>query len=325
MYADISVVAYAGTDNRRFSYKYSQDMAIAVGSIVKVKFGKNISLGIVRELKVKKPQAKIKVHAIESVLAHNTLPIQLLSLADWIVEYYVAPASTVWQLLLPKNPTSTPRKIFNTEAYKTQALVKLSSQQRAAMTAINSSLKPVLLEGTMGSGKTEIYFHLIQSQLNSGKSSILLMPEIFLTNQMIDRARKHFGDKLLITHSGLTPAQRRAVWDTCNSTTPVIVIGPRSALFSPLHNLGLIVVDECHEPSYKQGSSPRYLTEHVAGKLASLTDAKLVLGSATPSITTRYMADVGKITRVALPERAISSPHPKIEIIDTTKSKSVFF
>lgn len=104
MYADISVVAYAGTDNRRFSYKYSQDMAIAVGSIVKVKFGKNISLGIVRELKVKKPQAKIKVHAIESVLAHNTLPIQLLSLADWIVEYYVAPASTVWQLLLPKNP-----------------------------------------------------------------------------------------------------------------------------------------------------------------------------------------------------------------------------
>jgi len=324
MYADVSVIAYSGSGNRHFTYKYSSDISIKPGSIVKVKFGKKPSLGVVRSVKVHKPPAKIKVNTIQAVLPLNPLPEHLMLLADWIIEYYLAPSSSVWQLLLPKNPTTTPRKSFNSDKIKTQSLVKLSPQQISALRSINESTKPVLLEGVMGSGKTEVYFHLIQDQLNNGNSAILLMPEIFLTNQMIERAKKHFGSKLLVTHSGLTPAERRSVWSRCTTGLPVVVIGPRSALFCPIQKLGLVILDECHEPSYKQDSSPRYLAEHVAGKIANLTGAKLVMGSATPSITTRYMADAGKINRVCLPERAISSAHPKIEIIDTKKSSSIF-
>ncbi len=324
MYVDVSVVGFTGAENRRFSYAIPTDNQVEVGSFVEIKFGKKASLGIVRELNTKRPQRGINVLPIISVLPHKPLPKHLLDLSDWMIEYYVAPASSVWQSVLPKNPNSTPRKKFTEKNTKTQPLVKLSQKQQGALDNITKSAKPVLLEGAMGSGKTEIYFHLIKQVLDKNKSAILLMPEIFLTNQMIERARKHFGNKLLITHSGLTPAQRRAVWDSCNSQDSVLVLGPRSALFSPLHNLGLVIIDECHEPSYKQDSSPRYLSEHVAGMLAKLTNSKLVLGSATPSITTRYLADAGKLLRVALPERAISSAHPNIVMVDQSKSRDVF-
>lgn len=324
MYAEISVVAFTGAVNRLFSYAISHDDKISVGSLVQVKFGKRLTLGIVRSTNTQKPQSNIKIISIEKVLPHKPLPNHLLCLADWMVEYYVAPASSVWQSMLPKNPNSIPRKKFVEATANTIPLVKLSHKQQTALDTIVESKKPVLLEGAMGSGKTEIYFHLIKQQLDANKSAILLMPEIFLTNQMIERARKHFGNKLVVTHSGLTPAQRRAVWDKCNDQNSILVLGPRSALFSPLHNIGLVIIDECHEPSYKQDSSPRYLAEHVAARLTKLTGSKLVLGSATPSITTRYLADANRLVRVILPERAISSAHPNIEVVDVSKSRDVF-
>lgn len=323
MYADISVVGFNSNQNRQFSYSIPDKMDVKIGQIVELKFGKKTSLGVVRRLYSNKPKVEAHIQPILEVLPHAPIPKTLLELADWMVDYYVAPASTVWQMFLPKNPKTVPRKKFAIKPFMTTDLVELSTEQSRSLLEINKSQKPVLLEGVMGSGKTEIYFHIIYQALKKNKSALLLMPEIFLTNQMIERAHKHFGNKLLVTHSGLTSAQRRAVWDRCSSGETLLVLGPRSSLFSPLQNLGAIIVDECHEQSYKQDTSPRYLTEHVAAKLTKLAGAQLILGSATPSITTRYLADAGKITNVVLPERAIKSPHPKIEVTDLSAINEV--
>ena len=317
MYADISVAGYSGLDGRTFTYSYS-GMDLRLGDLVNLKFGKKDSIGIIKNPKAKKPASTIKVQPILKKLPIDPIPEHIILLADWIINYYQASATSVWQLMLPKNPQTKPRKEFTKVEFKIQVLNKLSQPQLRALKEIETSQKPVLLEGAMGSGKTEIYFHLIQKGLKENKSSILLMPEIFLTKQMIERAQKHFGDKLIITHSGLTPAQRRAIWTECNTRSKsegLIIIGPRSALFAPLHNLSLIVIDEFHEQSYKQDSSPRYQTEIVAGKLAQICGARLLMGSATPSITARYLADAQKIARVHLPERAMDSVHPDIKMV----------
>lgn len=326
MFADISVVGYGKKDNATFTYRVSGCDNIAVGSLVRLRFGKKSSLGVIRKLYSTKPSTKFKISPIGEVVNIEALPKPLLDLADWLVDYYVATQSSVWQLMLPRNPTTKPRKVFDKSSLKPLPLVELSEAQKNSLNAILKSSKPCLLEGAMGSGKTEIYFHLIANVLKNNKSAILLMPEIFLTTQMIERARKHFGNKLLVTHSAMTPAQRRAFWVECNSRSKdegLVVLGPRSGLFAPLNNLGLIIVDECHEQSYKQDASPRYLTEYVAAKLASLTKSMLVLGSATPSVTTRYMAEAGRLTHVKLPDRAINSMHPDIKLVELAKLSEI--
>ena len=323
MFVNISVAAYGGKDGKTFCYETSD--ALQAGQIVKLKFAGKDSIGVVRSTNVKRP-AGVKRFEKASPLKLQNLPSELMPLADWMIDYYATTASSVWQLILPKNPTTLPRKTFTTAVTSPQPLNKLQPQQVKALNKIRSSAKPVLLEGVMGSGKTEIYFHLIKEVLGGNKSAILLLPEIFLTNQMILRARKHFGAKLLVTHSGMTVAERRAFWDKCNSmsaSSGVIVIGPRSALFAPVNNLGLIIIDECHEQSYKQDAAPRYLTEHVAAKLAGLCGAKLVLGSATPSVTTRYLADAGKLTLIKLADRATAALAPVVTTIGPDKTGTI--
>lgn len=279
---------------------------------------KKNTIGIVKKVDVKKPKASIKVQAINEKLDLQPIPKSLMELADWIIDYYAASAASVWQLFLPKNPTTKPRKNFQKRNDRSQKLLELSPAQSRAINEIRKSKKPVLLDGVMGSGKTEIYFHLIADEIKKNQSCILLMPEIFLTKQMIERAYKHFGSKIVVAHSGLTLAQRRAMWDECNfrsESEGLVIIGPRSALFAPLNNTSLIIIDEFHEQSYKQDSAPRYQTEIVAAKLAKICGAKLVMGSATPNVTSRYLSEVGKISRVHLPERAMESAHPNIEVV----------
>jgi len=318
MFAEVSVSGYNGKEARNFTYKY-ESLDLNNGDLVKVKFAGRASIGIIRNPKASEPNGDIILQNIIEKLEVEPIPEHLLGLGDWLIDYYCANSASVWQLLIPKNPTTKPRKSFKPRKNQTEKLVVLTDAQSEALDEINSTQKPVLLEGAMGSGKTEIYFHLIESMLSQNKSVILMMPEIFLTKQMIERAQKHFGDKLIITHSSMTPARRRSVWVECNlrsKSEGLVVLGPRSAMFSPLHNLGAIIIDEFHEQSYKQDSSPRYQTEIVAGMLAGLTNSKLILGSATPSITARFLTEANKLTRVHLPERAMGSQHPDIRIVE---------
>ena len=228
MYVEVNVVGYGGNDNRRFSYLADSSSGLVVGNIVMVKFGRKSSLGIIRALNTPAPKPPIKVQPIADILPIDPLPEHLLKLADWIIDYYVAPSSTVWQMLIPRNSTTRPRKAFKKIEYNTQPIVQLSSPQKSTFNDITQSTQASLLEGAMGSGKTEIYFHLISRQLASGRSSIMLMPEIFLTKQMIERARKHFGSKLIITHSSMTPAERRSFWVDCSARSKesgLVVLG----------------------------------------------------------------------------------------------------
>lgn len=175
----------------------------------------------------------------------------------------------------------------------------------------------VLVDGVTGSGKTELYLQIIDYCLQEGKTAIVLVPEISLTPQTVGRFRNRFGDRIAVLHSNLSEGERFDQWDLLRSGSAQVVVGARSALFAPLRNIGLIIIDEEHETSYKQASSPRYHARDVAVQLASLHGACLILGSATPSLEAQAAVHRdGRWHYVAMRERANKRPLPKVELID---------
>jgi primosomal protein N' (replication factor Y) len=177
-----------------------------------------------------------------------------------------------------------------------------------------------LLHGVTGSGKTEIYIELAKMAMNDGKSSIILVPEIALTSQLIADFSNHF-DNLILTHSNMSEAERPLVWqEALNGKTPKVVIGPRSALFTPLKSIGCIILDEAHEPSYKQELSPKYSALRAASMLGKFHNAKVVFGSATPSVIDRFLAEKSKnpILKLTTIARA-NSVKPDVSLVDMTK------
>ena len=182
-----------------------------------------------------------------------------------------------------------------------------------------------ILHGETGSGKTRVYTELAKRTLDTGKSAIILTPEISLTPQLTSTFKQEFGDKrVVITHSQLTDKERAVVWlQILRSTTPLIVIGPRSALFSPLRDVGLVVIDESHEPSYKQDQLPHYQAARVASKLAQLHHATLILGSATPSVVDYFMAQqkAKPILRMVKLAKTGQIGTPTIKVIDMKDRK----
>lgn len=212
--------------------------------------------------------------------------------------------------------------------------VQLTEQQSAVWREIVQGVEEnpsqgFLLHGVTGSGKTEIYFRLIGEVLERGKSAILLVPEISLAGQVIERARARFGERALVLHSALDDRTRYDNWVRAASGEPVVVVGPRSALFAPLPEVGVIIVDEEHETAYKQETPPRYHARAVARRLAELHSAPLILGSATPDVESAYLASRGGWKLLTLIERVgqravdqygrvgpMPIPLPEVEMID---------
>ncbi len=203
---------------------------------------------------------------------------------------------------------------------KTEGVV-LNPEQEKALSHINSRIESgkfgvTLLHGVTDSGKTEIYIRAIETILQKGKSAIVLLPEIALTAQTVQRFNDRF-QRIAVMHSGLTAAQRNAQWQKIKSGDADVVIGARSAVFAPLPNLGLIVVDEEHEPSYKQDTAPRYHGRDVAIKRAQLAEAVCVLGSATPSLETLSNCQGKKyFSLVRLTKRVMDLPMPEMRLVD---------
>ena len=213
---------------------------------------------------------------------------------------------------------------FSFSGYINSTLPTLSNAQAKALSEIHQSFTDhniTLLHGVTSSGKTEIYIHLIDYVLKQGNQVLYLVPEIALTTQLTQRLQRVFGGKVLIYHSRFSDNERVDIWKKLlNTTEPCVLIGARSSLFLPFLNLGLVIVDEEHEPSYKQyDPAPRYNARDVATILASLHGAKTLLGSATPSIETNYKAKSGKYGHVKLTERYENVNLPEIEIIDMIK------
>lgn len=301
-------------------FTYASPDKIALGTVVLIEIGKRQSVGVVIE-QTSKP--KFATKQIVRILQKTPLPPSLLHLARWLEEYYMSPIASVWQTILPRGlqkkrrshtindlPKSTRRKIT----------FKLNNDQKKAIQQIEKNQKTTsLLQGITGSGKTAVYIELAKKVvLRDKKSAIVLVPEIALTSQLVDEFQQHFSS-VLLTHSGMTEAQRDIIWQQAlRADSPQLVIGPRSALFLPLPSIGLIVIDEAHEPSFKQEQSPRYSALRAARILADAHEAKLVLGSATPSVTDRFLAEqTSDIIRLDSPAKKIGTVQTKL--IDSRK------
>ena len=205
--------------------------------------------------------------------------------------------------------------------------VTLTEDQSDSLLPIRDAIKRqvaerFLLHGVTGSGKTEVYLRAIAQTLEIGRQALLLVPEITLTHQIIARVRARFGDEVAVLHSGLRPGERLAQWERLRSGQTAIAVGARSALFAPLDKLGLIVIDEEHDGAYKNDEGFRYHARDFAERRAKAANCPLILGSATPSLETRYRADQGEIRRLSLPRRVGGRPLPAVEIIDLAKESA---
>ena len=213
------------------------------------------------------------------------------------------------------------------EPQEAPAQLVLNSHQSHALTVISDALakdvhRTFLLHGITGSGKTQVYIEAIRTALARGKNAIVLVPEISLTPQTVRRFKSHFGANVAVMHSQMSVGERYDAWRLAHEGKIRIAIGPRSAIFAPLKDLGLIVVDEEHEASYKQyDSTPRYHARDVAIVRASLNKAVVILGSATPSAESYYNALQGKYELLTLPERVDDAQLPRIDIVDMTKER----
>ena len=206
---------------------------------------------------------------------------------------------------------------YNFREYVDYKEKELTEEQINAINIIQDSMKHVvLLKGVTGSGKTEIYMNLVKDVIKNEKSAIILVPEISLTPQMIERFKGRFGREVAVFHSKLSDGERYDEWHRVKEGKAKVVIGARSALFLPLKNLGIIIIDEEHENTYKSEQNPKYVTREVAEFISKLKGCKVILGSATPSIETYYRAISGDIELVELNKRVDNKPMPKIDIID---------
>ncbi len=192
----------------------------------------------------------------------------------------------------------------------------LTYEQYNAVTTVIKSDKPVLIHGVTGSGKTEVYLHLIENALKNNKNAILLVPEIALTPQMFSRLKARFNDKCAILHSGLSKGERFDEWWRLRTGEAQIAVGARSAIFAPLENVGIIIIDEEHDSSYESETNPRYITSDIALFRAKYNDSKLVFGSATPKFESYYKATNGEYNLVEMPTRVNGKPMPEIIISD---------
>ena len=194
--------------------------------------------------------------------------------------------------------------------------ITLTETQQAIVDRITTENNTYLLHGVTGSGKTEVYMHCMQKILDTGKTGIMLVPEISLTPQVLTNFRSRFGNNVAILHSGLSSGERFDEWQRILQGEAQIVIGARSAIFAPLKNIGLIVIDEEHDNSYNSDSNPRYSTIEVAKERARLTGSSLVLGSATPSLISYHNAMVGNYQLLEMKERINKRELPPLKIID---------
>ena len=296
---------------------YQSEVKLSIGQIVLIPLGKQQTIGIVVENTTKPPFATKDI--LHSIYA-EPLPKHLVKALFWLTDYYRCPMSTVVQAILPRGITTKRRTIVEKLPDQPKATENpLNAAQKRAIKAIQQNrANTVLLHGITGSGKTNIYIELARKTLAENQSVIILVPEIALTSQIVRNFRAHFDDILLI-HSGQTESLRHQIWQTAlQSEKPQIVIGPRSALFTPVKDLGLIIIDEAHEPAYQQDQNPKYS----ALRLASVM-AKTILGTATPLIADYYICKQHDAV-VELNQLAIKSDNTTTTTIVDLKDRASF-
>ncbi|MBR1521971.1 MAG: primosomal protein N' [Bacteroidaceae bacterium] len=310
------------------------------GCRVVVPFGKNkIYTGVVLRVHNNKPEGVEMKEIMEVLDEQPVVNEKQFAFWQWIANYYICPLGDVMKSGLPGamkpkdeaalKESSRKRKggknnLFHEDA--TATLQPLTPAQQTAMGGIEASFKTknvTLLHGVTSSGKTEIYIHLINNYLEKGKQVLYLLPEIALTTQITERLRHVFGDRMGVYHSKFTDVQRLEIYKRQASPTPYqLILGVRSSIFLPFQDLGLVIIDEEHEQSYKQQEpSPRYHARNAAIMLAHMFGAKTLLGTATPSFEVYHLARKERYGYVQLTQRYKNKQLPTIEIVDTKEAK----
>jgi primosomal protein N' (replication factor Y) len=305
------------------TFTYASERHLLPGQIVTIEVGKKILIGLIMS-EVKEPSYKTK--PITAVIESTPLPKPLLQLSQWIAAYYTTPLATVLQTVLPRGLDKA-RRLRPLQAHTSKrdrtTIVFNKDQERAVTEIVGSTDGTIILQGVTGSGKTEVYKEVARRTVAAGKSVIVLVPEISLTSQIISEFLHDFPN-IVVTHSHMTEAERHAVWkQVLDAKEPQVVIGPRSALFMPVPKLGAILIDEAHEPSYKQEQAPRYSAIRAGSVLGKYAEAKVVLGSATPSITDRFLAEAAHRPIIRLDRSARSGAIASdVKVVDMTKRQN---
>lgn len=295
--------------------------ALERGQSVMVPLGKRKAHGVILKQAVE-ASGEYKLKAIlESNITRPALPAAYMDWLEWLSSYYIHPIGQIVESVFPplNKGGRGPRKasVVNEEAVQSSPPV-LTDEQRSVVSAIEShaGFNVHLVHGVTGSGKTEVYLHLLHNVIQSGKRGLVLVPEISLTPQLIDRFSRRFPGAIAVLHSHLTEREKTNQWWSVVDGQKKILVGARSALFCPMPDLGVIILDEEHEPSYKQDEKLKYHARDAAIVLAKNLDIPIVLGSATPSMESWNNALQGKYKLHTMAQRVNARPLPEMTVVD---------
>ncbi len=319
MFADVQFPIDSGA----FTYLVPEELMsnVKAGSRVLAPFRRAEKVGIVVGVNTAGPKAgSVKLKKIKKLLDDEPIvSANLLKLIKWVGHYYISSHGVVLKNALPSSlftgkKVGKQRVTYDNESVKKR--IRLTEEQENALNELGNSDEGVfLLHGVTGSGKTEVYIRAIKA-LPENEEAIVLVPEIAITAQMVGNFQNNFGDGVVFYHSGLSAGERLSSWNKMQKGEVKVVVGVRSAVFSPFRNLGLIVVDEEQESSYKQFDGLKYNARDVALVRAQLEKMKVILGSATPSLESFYNAEKGKFRYLELKHRIDKRPMPLVQIVD---------
>jgi primosomal protein N' (replication factor Y) len=314
---------------RLFDYAADDATAADIGLCAAVPFGSAMKIGLIVGVAATTDQPADKLRPVDSILRDRLpLPADWLALCEFCSRYYQHPFGQVVAFALPpllrKGKLPRSRKVSRGDTPAAAAQKTLLPEQQAAVEAITSArgFEAFLLHGVTGSGKTEVYLRAIEAVLARGQQALMLVPEIALTPQLEQRVSERFpGAHIVSAHSGIADAARARGFLAALDGRADIVLGTRLSVFMPLPRLGLIVVDEEHDASFKQQEGLRYSARDVAVFRAKQRDIPVVLGSATPALETYHHALSGRYRLLELPRRAVAEAPPEVRTVDTRKEK----
>ncbi len=338
-YIDVIIENNSDNTDRSYTY-YIENDKIKIGDVVKVQFGrgKAFKRGFVFDVKDKLEEDIKGIKEAELSDDEIKLSHEIVDTCRWIRNRYLCRYIEAIKCFLPSS--EKPKRLKKQEFEKTppeklEKPFELEKEQREAFEEISENIKVeknqiYLLHGVTGSGKTEVYLRLAEETLKKNKTVILMEPEIALTTEIIKRFEKRFGkEKIAILHSKMTKSERYFQWENIKFGDVKIVIGARSAVFAPIENIGLIILDEEHETTYKADSSPKYDALEVAAKRAMYYKSTVVLGSATPSVVSYYRSSENIYKKIEMNSRYNNVVMPKIYTVDMSDelragNKSIF-
>ncbi len=300
--------------------KFENEINITRGTAVQVPLGKRKVHGVV--LGETSPSNEFSMRSIDHILSeYPPLHDTYIKWVEWLAQYYMHPIGRVIHSSFPPLKRGGKRKSQNPPvipSVEPSSPPKLTDEQKSCLQPIidSSGFQPFLLHGVTGSGKTEVYLQILERVLSEGQTALVLVPEISLTPQLIQRFAARFPEKIAVIHSHLTEREKTNQWWSVVAGEKPILVGARSAMFCPMKNLGAVIVDEEHEPSFKQDEKLKYHGRDAAVVLAKLHGCPIILGSATPSLESWQNAQTGKYSLLQMKYRVAERKMPTVEVVD---------